>query len=97
MKVEVSYHACRRLAERFRLYFPNSCFRTTEDIRNLIRAQLKNARRLQEWKMVPFYANMIGWKHGADVEVYYRSPVFYFVRETDKGLFVMTVAKNFVK
>lgn len=97
MRVEVSYHACKRLAERFRLYFPVSCFKTTEGIRNLIEAQLKHAKKLQEWKMVPFYANMIGWKHGIGVEVYYRSPVFYFVRETDKGLFVMTVAKNFAK
>jgi hypothetical protein len=58
---------------------------------------MKHAVKLREWKMVPFYVNMMGWKHGPNIEVYYRAPVFYFVEETAERMCVVTVTKNFRK
>jgi len=45
--------------------------------------------------MCPFYANMIGWKHGANTEVYYRNPVYYIVDESPGKRLVVTVVKQF--
>lgn len=84
MQFSVSKHAVARLKERFFFFFPISCFYTTADTIALIQGQLKSARKLREWKMCPFYANMIGWKHGLNTEVYYKNPVYYIVDESPR-------------
>lgn len=95
MRVDVSKHAIERLKERFYFYFPISCFYSAEDTKSFIRGQLKSARKLSEWKMCPFYANMIGWKHGPNTEVYYKAPVYYIVDQSPGRFMVVTVTKNF--
>lgn len=97
MKIIVTNHALKRFAERFRLYFPKSCFFNNRDIESLIFAQLKFAVKQNEWKMSPFHVNAMAWKHGPNIEVYYRNPVYYITQDSNGKRTILTVVKRFPK
>jgi len=76
VKIIVSNHAIDRLKQRFRVRFYKYIF-DKEMTRNLIMAQVMNARVMESWKSVPFYVNKLGTKYGTGVEILYMSGVFY--------------------
>jgi hypothetical protein len=94
--IGVTTHAIKRLKERFFFFFPVSCFYTPEDTKSLIRGQIRTARKLLAWKMVPFYVNMFGSRYGPNMEVYYKKPVYYIVKETPERISVLTTVKKFL-
>lgn len=59
---------------------------------------MKEGQVLEDWERVPFYANMIAAKHGANTKVIRNGEVFFICQfNTDKTvLAVMTVVPNFL-
>lgn len=92
--VIVSFHAVRRLEQRFRLSFASGNFKHPAITKALMLGQLKAAQHCTKWKAVPFYVNKYTSKYKHPIEVYKNGSVIYVVAENPDNFVIVTVVRN---